>query len=113
MKLHIFGVGIGSGVETGVVVGTRVGVGTGICIHSGRGVVVTGVGVGEGVIEADVFWAVIGVCSAASGTGVGMDVEPACSLFNFSTADSLVVCAGTTIVTGVDWLFFNSSPNSF
>ncbi|VVB85572.1 Uncharacterised protein [uncultured archaeon] len=126
MKLHIFpgvdtgagvdtGVVVGArvGVDTGVVVGARVGVGIGVCVNGGRGVVVTGVGVGEGVIEAGVYWAVsVGVCSAA-GTGVDVGIDPACSLFNFSTADSLVVCAGIAMVTGVDWLFFNSSPGNF
>ncbi len=114
MKLHIFpGVDIGAGVGTGVVVGAGVGVGTGVCVNSGRGVV-TGVGVRDGVIGAGVYWAVsIGVGSAAAGTGVDIGVDSACSLFNLSTADSLVVCTGTIVVTGVDWLFFNPSPGNF
>lgn len=104
LKLHIFpGVDIGAGVDTGVVVGARVGVGIGVCINSARGVVVTCVGVGEGVIEAGVYWTVpIGVCSAIAGTGVDTGVDPACSFFNFSTADSLVVCAGVAMGTVAD-----------
>ncbi len=102
MKLHIFpGVDIGAGVDTGVVVGARVGVGIGVCINSARGVVVTGVGAGKGVIEAGVYWAV-GVDSATVRIGVDIGVDPVCSFFNFSTADSLVVCAGIAMGTGVD-----------
>lgn len=104
MKLHIFpGVDIGAGVDTGVVVGAGVGVGIGVCINSARGVVVTGVGVVEGVIEAGVYWTVlIGVDPVAVRTGVDIGVDPACSFFNFSTADLLVVCAGVAMGTGAD-----------
>ena len=74
------------------------GVGSGPGVNVGRGVFGDGAGVGESV-ETGVYWI---VSTGVAGMGVDVRIGSACSLFNFSTGDSLVVCAGVALGTDVD-----------